>query len=85
MLPYKIKFIIEDKKSSEISFESNEKPVKGEIYTIQNVNGKIEEVRLTEVNKVIVRTDTSEAILEYRCKTEKHEATATTIGFGKRD
>lgn len=85
MIPYKIKLILDDKNATEIQFESNEKPIKGDIYTIEEANGKVGEVKLTEVNKFIIKSKTSNATLEYRCKTEKHEATANVIGFGKRD
>jgi hypothetical protein len=85
MIPYKITFIPDQKAKDEIRFESNEKPFKGEVYTIQDADGKVWEAKITEVTKLIARSKNTEAVLEYKCKVERHEATATVIGFGKRD
>jgi hypothetical protein len=84
MIPYRIKFILDDKTKDEFLFDSNEKPFKGELHTIQDVNGKLWEAKITEVSKFVIRSQSSEATVEYRCKVEKHEPTATVIGFGKR-
>jgi hypothetical protein len=84
MIPYKIRFIFDDQPKNDIQFESNEKPFKGEVQTIQEVDGKLWEAKITEVSKFVVRSKNSEASIEYRCKMEKHESTATVIGFGKR-
>jgi hypothetical protein len=84
MIPYKVIFIPDAKVKDEIHFESNEKPFKGEIYTIKDMNGKLWEARVTEVTKMIVRGKDSEAAVEYTCKVEKHEAAGSVIGFGKK-
>jgi hypothetical protein len=86
MIPYQVKFLInENKKEQTISFQTNEKPVKGEIYTIEQPDHSKTEVKITEVTKVIIRNDALTAFIEYRCKTEKHEEATTVIGFGKRN
>jgi hypothetical protein len=84
MIPYKVVLIPDAETKNEIHFESNEKPFKGEVYTIKDVNGKLWDARITEVTKMVVRNKNPEAEIEYRCKVEKHEATGSVIGFGKR-
>jgi hypothetical protein len=83
MTPYRIKFLNE-KTKSEINFESNEKPVKGEVYSIQDISGKLWDAKVTEVTKYVIQGNGSQASLEYRCKIEEHEASGAVIGFGKR-
>jgi hypothetical protein len=84
MIPYNVIFILDEKAKEHIHFESNEKPVKGEIYTIQDSGGKLWDAKVTEVAKFIIRSKDTQATIEYRCKVEKHETTVPTIGFGKR-
>jgi hypothetical protein len=84
MIPYKVRFILDDKSKESISFDANEKPIKGEVYTIQDTSGKVWDARVTDVVKFVVMEKTAQALIEYRCKVEKHEETSTTIGFGKR-
>jgi hypothetical protein len=84
MIPYRIKFLQEGKDNEPLTFESNEKPVKGDTYTIQRSGGKSGEVKIVEVTKVVVPSKGGDAVLEYHCKVEKHEAASHTIGFGKR-
>jgi hypothetical protein len=84
MIPYKVIFISDAQIKDEIHFESNEKPFKGEVYTIKDANGKLWDARITEVTKMIVRSKNQEATVEYRCKVEKHEEAGSIIGFGKR-
>lgn len=84
MIPYKIKFILNDKEEDALHFESNEKPFKGELQTIEDADGKLWEAKIIEVTKVIIRTKKTEATIEFRCKVEKHEAATNVIGFGKR-
>jgi hypothetical protein len=84
MIPYKVKFLLSEKAEDFVDFESNEKPVKGELFTIQDENGKHSSVKITEVLKFVIRGKKSAGEIEYRCKTETHEESAMTIGFGKR-
>jgi hypothetical protein len=84
MLPYLVKFTLNNQIEDHINFQSNEKPFKGEVYTIQDTDGKLWDARVTEVTKFIVRTKNSEGVIQYQCKVEKHEVTASAIGFGKR-
>lgn len=84
MIPYKTTFVIDDKLKEAIHFESNEKPFKGEVYTIENADGKLWEAKVTEVTKIIIRNKSAEGSIEYRCKIEKHEPTLNSIGFGKK-
>jgi hypothetical protein len=81
MIPYTIKFILG---KDEMRFESNEKPFKGELYTIQNADTTLVEVRVKDVTKIIARTKGSSATIEYHCVVEKHEESVNVIGFGKR-
>jgi hypothetical protein len=86
MIPYQVKFLInENKQEQTISFQTNEKPVKGEIYTIEQAGHNKTEVKITEVIKVIIKNDALTAFIEYQCKTEKHEEATAVIGFGKRN
>jgi hypothetical protein len=84
MIPYHIKFILENNESLS-SFQSNEKPVKGDIFTIQEKGNKSWEVKVTEVIRVVIPQEKAEAMLEYHCKVQKHDDAKTVIGFGKRD
>lgn len=84
MIPYKIKFFLDTKNKDVLAFESNEKPIKGDLYKIQDSRDQISEVKITEVVKIVIRGKTDDGVLEYHCQTEKHEASAQTIGFGKR-
>jgi hypothetical protein len=84
MIPYNIKFIFENNESL-LSFQSNEKPVKGDIFTIQEKGNKLSEVKITEVTRVVINQEKADAMLEYRCKVQKHDEAKTVIGFGKRD
>lgn len=84
MIPYKIAFIIDEKTNEAIHFESNEKPFKSEVYTIQDADGKQREAKITEVVKIIIRSKTAESSIEYRCGIERHQPTSQVIGFGKR-
>jgi hypothetical protein len=83
MIPYKIKFIISEKPKNQMDFESNEKPVKGEIYSIQEADGKVWDAKITEVTKVIIRAKDANAVIEYRCKVEENKSGAVSIGFNK--
>jgi hypothetical protein len=84
MIPYKVKFII-DEKANNIQFESNEKPSKGEIFTIHEPGGKLWDARITAVTKVIVRTKDKDApaTLEYHCQVQEHDSKTPVIGFTK--
>jgi hypothetical protein len=84
MIPFKIIFILNEKTNDQLLFESMEKPVKGEIFSIQDADGKLWEAKITDVTKFVVRSKDKSASLEYRCKVEKHEADKHVIGFGKR-
>jgi hypothetical protein len=82
MHTYNIKFIIDENAKNEFDFISNEKPFKGEVYTIEETNGKLWDVKVSEVKKIIIRKQKGEAIIEYRCNVEENK-TANVIGFGK--
>jgi hypothetical protein len=82
MKQYKVKFIFEDK-SSELNFESNEKPIKGDLFTVQETDGKSNEVKIKEVTKVVVRGLESSATIEYHCAVEKYDSKSPVIGFAR--
>jgi hypothetical protein len=85
MIPYKVKFIIDEKANNTIQFESNEKPSKGEIFTIHESEGKLWDARITAVTKFIVRTKDKDApaTLEYHCQVQEHDSKTAVIGFTK--
>jgi hypothetical protein len=84
MIPYKVKIFLSDDPADVVAFESNEKPLKGEVLKIQDLDKKTWDIKITEVTKFISRSKDDGSVLEYHCKMEKHEETAATIGFGKR-
>ena len=84
MIPYHVVLFSGEKPTEKFSFETNEKPFKGETFVVQKHNGSIDEVMIVEVTKMIVEKDKSHAVLEYHCKTELHEQRANAIGFGNR-
>jgi hypothetical protein len=84
MIPFKVIFIVNEKTKDQLHFESVEKPAKGEIFSIQDADGTLWDAKIMEVTKFIVRSKDQKAVLEYRCKVEKHEADKHIIGFGKR-
>lgn len=85
MTPFIITFLPDSKENESFTFESNEKPFKGELYSIIDSAGKTSEAKITEVSKVVIRKGQHEATLVYQCKIEKHEANPAVIGFGKRN
>jgi hypothetical protein len=84
MIPYNIRFSL-DNNEIVFSFQSNEKPVKGDIFTIEDKGGKLWDAKIIEVTKVVVSPEMGNSLLEYRCKIQKHDEAKTVIGFGKRD
>ena len=83
MIPYKIKIIHTAEKTT-LAFESNEKPLKGDVFTLKQDDGKTSMVKITEVTKVLIGKSNETAELEYHCQVESHQENTTQIGFGKR-
>ncbi len=81
MHTYHVKFIIDEKTGNQFNFVSNEKPFKGEVYTLQEPDGKLWDAKVTDVKKIILRNN-EEATIEYRCQVEENKA-AQVIGFSK--
>lgn len=83
MIPYKIKFHHAGDNTT-VSFESNEKPVKGDVFTIKAEDGKLSMVKIIEVTKILNSKSNNTADLEYNCNVEAHQENTSQIGFGKR-
>lgn len=83
MIPFHIVLLSDEKPDEKFIFETNEKPFKGDTFILHKQDGSVAEVKIIEVNKVIVQKDNTKAILEYHCKTELHEQKSNAIGFGK--
>jgi hypothetical protein len=78
MIPFRVKFTLRDNNETFI-FESNEKPFKGDVYSIEE-NGSHTSYKITDVIKTIVR-ENGLAHLEYQCAVEKNDVNEFTIGF----
>jgi len=83
MISYQVVFLSSNDVEEKFSFETNEKPFKGEIFAIQKNDGSTIEVKITEINKVLVLKADSKTVLEYHCKIEPHEQRRNAIGFRK--
>jgi hypothetical protein len=83
MKSYKIRFIVDSKAGNYFDLESNEKPVKGELFTIEEANGKLLNIKITEVTKFVIVKSEHEAEIEYRCGVEEYKEQGRSIGFYK--
>lgn len=81
MKPYKVKFILDEKTGRHAYAESNDKPLKGEVFTLKESTGKLKDIKITEVNKYLIAAENDTAIIEYWCIVEEYKAGANTIGF----
>jgi hypothetical protein len=81
MISYKIKFILTEQSDSNLYFESNEKPFKGDVFKVQEKEGTPVPYKIIEVTKVIVSGGSPSATLEYHCVVEKDELKGNSIGF----
>lgn len=79
IIPYKVKFILDENESDHLSFDSNEKPCKGDLYSIEQ-DGELTPFIIKEITKVVIRNRGTSS-LEYQCAIAKYEPQAKGIGF----